>query len=187
MVITSLGEGVIRIANGDTVLLVDPSSNRLKADAVIRTKTHLGETPVPEKDIITFPGAYEASGIDIRGFLCGSDATEATTAYVLTWDGIRVLVVGDHDDLPTGEALEEIGELVPEVAILPMATAEQASWAAKLAKSLEVHMVIPTTYASLKDIKAGFGEEANEEDKVAFKKKDLMILSQKLVVLSPTR
>jgi hypothetical protein len=48
-------------------------------------------------------------------------------------------------------------------------------------------MVIPTTYASLKDIKAGFGEEANEEDKVTFKKKDLMSLSQKLVVLSPTR
>lgn len=187
MVITSLGEGAIRAQNGDTVLLLDPVSGRHKGDAILRTKTRLAETPIPEKDVITFPGEYEAAGIEIRGFMTGSDAHEVTSAYVVTWDGIRMLLVGDHDALPEGEALEQIGEMQPEVAILPMATATQASWAAKLAKSLEAKLVLPTSYASLKDIQSGFGEVADTEEKMTFKKKDLAGFSQKLVILTPAK
>lgn len=187
MVITSLGEGAMRFQNGDTVLLMDPTSARHKADAIVRTIARLAETPVPEKDVITFAGEYEAAGIEIRGFQTGSSATESTTAYVITWDDIRVLLVGDHDALPEGESLEEIGELQPEVLILPMATAAQAAWAATLAKNLEAKLVIPSTYASLKDIQSGFGEQVAEEEKITFKKKDLGGWSNKLVVLSPAR
>lgn len=187
MVITSLGDGAIRVQNGDTVLLLDPTSARHKADALLRTITRLDETPVPEKDIITFPGEYEAAGIEIRGFATGSDAHEVTTAYVVTWDNIRVLMIGDHEALPEGESLEQIGEMQPEVLVIPMATAEQALWAAKLAKSLDAKLVIPTTYSSLKDIKSGFGEEVAEEEKATFKKKDLSGWSQKLAILSPAR
>lgn len=187
MVITSLGEGAIRLQNGDTVLLLDPTTARHKADAILRTHTRIDETPITEKDVITFPGEYEAGGIEIRGFATGSDHAEVTTAYVVTWENIRVLLVGDHDALPSGEALEQIGEMQPEVLVLPMATADQASWAAKLAKSLEAKLVLPTTYASLKDIQSGFGEEVTEEEKATFKKKDLAGFSQKLVVLSPAR
>lgn len=187
MVITSLGEGAIRLVTGDTTLLVDPDSARLKGDATLRTITRMDETPIPEKNIITFAGEYEAAGIEIRGFTCGTDGGSVTTAYVVTWDGIRILIVGDHDALPEGEALEQLGEMQPEVLILPMATATQALWAAKLSKSLEANLVLPTTYASLKDITSGFGEQVTEEDKITFKKKDLAGFSQKLVVLTPTR
>ncbi len=187
MIITSLGEGAIRAQNGETVLLMDPVSGRHKGNAIVRTKTRLSETPVPEKDVITFPGEYEAAGIEIRGFATGSDAHEVTSAYVVTWDGIRMLLVGDHDALPEGESLEQIGEMQPEVLILPMATGAQASWAAKLAKALEAKLVLPTTFASLKDIQSGFGEVAETEEKITFKKKDLSGFSQKLVVLTPAK
>lgn len=187
MVITSLGDGAIRIQNGDTVLLLDPTSNRHKADAILRTVTRLDGTPSTEKDVITFAGEYEAAGIEIRGFQTGADGHQVTTAYVVTWDGIRVLLVGDHDALPEGEALEQIGEMQPDVVVLPMATATQAGWAAKLSKALEAKLVIPTTYASLKDIQSGFGEQVAEEEKATFKKKDLALYSQKLAILAPAR
>jgi L-ascorbate metabolism protein UlaG (beta-lactamase superfamily) len=187
MVITSLGSGTIRLQNGETVLLVDPTSARFKADATVITASMLSETPIPEKNVITFAGEYEAAGIEIQGFTCGSDASQVTTAYVLTWDGIRVLVVGDHDHLPAGEALEEIGELQPEVLVLPMATAEQASWSAKLAKALEANLVIPSAFASTKDITSAFGETGDTEEKITFKKKDLSAMSQKLVILAPAK
>lgn len=187
MVITSLGDGAMRLQNGDTVLLLDPTSARHKADATLRTHTRLAETPMTEKDVITFPGEYEAAGIEIRGFNTGSDSTNVTTAYVVTWDNIRVLLVGDHEALPEGESLEQIGEMQPEVLLLPMATGSQALWAAKLAKALEAKLVIPTTYASLKDIQSGFGEEVAEEEKATFKKKDLAGYSQKLAILTPAR
>lgn len=173
--------------NGETVLLVDPTSARLKADATVLTTSMLGETPIPEKNVITFPGMYEAAGIEIQGFMCGSDKSQVTTAYVITWDGVRVLVVGDHDDLPSGDSLEEIGELQPEVLVLPMATTDQASWSAKLAKSLEAKLIVPSNFASAKDIASAFGEVGDTEEKVTFKKKDLSGMSQKLVILSPAK
>jgi|GEM_PF-4814970 len=185
MVITSHGQGTIRIHSGDTALLVDPTSARLKADAVVHTASDISETPTPAKDVITFAGEYEAAGIDIRGFQCGADEQQVTTAYVIDWDGIRVLVVGDHAALPSGEALEEIGELQPQVVILPMATAEQAGWASKLSRSLEASLVLPTTFASKKEVEGAFGETAESEERVTFKKKDLAGMSQKLVLLSP--
>lgn len=187
MVITSLGGGTVRLQNGETVLLVDPTSARLKADATILTMFNMAETPIPEKNVITFPGEYEASGIDIRGFQCGSDAANVVTAYVIGWDGMKILIVGDHDDLPAGEALEEIGEMQPDVVILPMSTADQASWASKLAKSFEAKLILPTTFASTKDVSSAFGEIAETEEKVTFKKKDLASFAQRLVLLSPSK
>ncbi len=173
--------------NGETVLLVDPTSSRFKADATVVTSSLLSETPIPEKNVITFAGEYEAAGVEIRGFTCGSDQSQVTTAYVITWDGIRVLVVGDHDALPAGESLEEIGEMQPEVLVVPMATTEQASWSAKLAKSLEANLVLPSNFASVKDITSAFGETGETEEKITFKKKDLSGMSQKLVILSPAK
>ena len=187
MVITSLGAGAIRIQNGDVVLLLDPSTGRHKADATLRTIDRLEGTPSPEKNVITFPGEYEAAGIGIRGFACASDATSVTTAYVIDWDGIRVLLVGDHDALPAGEALEQIGEMQPEVLVLPMASAEQIAWSARLAKSLEARLVLPTVFASVPDVTSGFGETPAEEEKASFKKKDLAALAHRLVLLAPAR
>lgn len=183
MVITNYGEGCIRIQNGETVLLVDPTTARLKADVTLRTITRLEEAPTPEQNVITFAGEYEGAGIGIQGWQCGSDSASVTTAYVISWDGIRVAIVGDHDALPQDDALEGLEQRQPHVLILPMSTKGQVSWAAKLAKQLEAALIIPTTYASIADVRSVFSEAA-EEEKITFKHKELLGMQQRVVVLT---
>ena len=187
MVITNLGEGCFRLQSGETSLLLDPSGNRLKADLVL--KTAAGTDAIDESpETISFPGEYEVKGIEVEGYSSVEESTAkmVKTIYVVTWEEIRFVFLGQLSNVPDADVLEKIGD--PDVLIIPVEEDHffDPEAAAKLIKQIEPKVAIPS-FAGEKDLKAlrkAMGQDAAKDEKFVFKKKDLPLEQVKLVVLS---
>ncbi len=73
MVITHYGNGAFRMQSGDTVLLLNPGNDRLKADITLCTLVGTGTDDLLSGEgdpgaKISFPGEYEVKGIEVDGF-----------------------------------------------------------------------------------------------------------------------
>jgi homoserine acetyltransferase len=186
MVITNLGNGCFRLQSGETSLLVDPEGGRLKADVILKTATST-ETVDTSPETISFPGEYEAKGIEVEGYSMSDESTAKLlkTVYAITWEDVRIVVLGQVASPPETKALERIGE--PDVLIIPVESDHffTPEAAAKLIKQIEPKVAIPG-FAKDKDLKTlgkAMGQDASAEDRFTFKKKDLPTDHVKLVIL----
>lgn len=176
--------------SGEISLLIDPGSNRLKADVVLKTAL------VPESDAsamdlspetISFPGEYEVKGIEIEGYGLPTDSSSKLlkTIYAVTWEDIRFVIMGQASELPEMKVLERIGD--PDVLIIPVSADHffDPESAAKIVKQIEPKVAIPnfSEEKDLKDLRKAMGQDASAEDKFVFKKKDLPLDHARLVVL----
>jgi Beta-lactamase superfamily domain len=193
MVVNYFGNGCFRLQSGDTSILLNPENNRLKADVILRTLTatemdatspgangNADETPT-----ISFPGEYETRGIEIVGFPILSESTEKflKTAYVVTWEDLKFVFLG-HLSAPIDATLvEEFAE--PDLLILPVGGGHflEPNVAAKLAKQLEARIIIPSFYKSPDEFLKALGKKTEPEDKLVFKKKDILGDKDKPVIL----
>lgn len=184
MVIQYFGEGTFRVQNGDFSILVDPLTGHLKSPVVLRTLA-----PVSSGDHSTgeirFPGEYEVNGIEITGIAVPSETSEKTikTIYRVLWDDIRLVFLG-HIARPLGpEAIDELGE--PDVLFVPVGGGNvlEPDAAAKIAKQLEPAFVIPGVFKSPAEFLKAMGAKASPEEKIVFKKKDLLEEKGRVVVL----
>lgn len=186
MVITYLGEGAFRLQSGETSLLVDPSGNRLKADVVVRTAVDPAELE-SSPDTVSFAGEYEIKGIEVEGVQVDAESTAklVKTAYLITWEDIKIGILGGISGAPDAKILEKLGE--PDILILPVNEDHflEPEAAGALTRQLEPSVVIPSLYndKSLKAFAKEMGQSAGEEDRFTFKKKDLTPEAMKLVVL----
>jgi len=191
MVINYFGGGAFRLQSGDTTLLIDPESNRLKADVILRTLTPTNLTVATEsggsQTEISFPGEYEIKGIEIVGVAVGEESGEKflKTIYSINWEGVRLAVLGHLSRSPSTEIIEKLNE--PDVLFLPVGGGHfmSAEAAAKLAKQLEPSFIIPSFYKSPADFLRAIGQKAAAQEKLVFKKKDLMSEASKVVLLEP--
>lgn len=188
MVINYFGGGSFKLQSGETSLLVDPDSNRFKADVTLRTlapvefKVQGEDTPQSE---ITFPGEYEIKGVEILGTMVPeeSGAKFLKTVYFVKWEGIKLVFLGHLSNPPSAAIVEKLDE--PDVLFLPVGgghfLAPEA--AAKLVRQLEPSFVIPTLFKKLTDFLKAMGQKASPQEKLVFKKKDLDANKTKVVVL----
>lgn len=184
MVITYYGEGSFRVQNGDYSILVDPTSNHLKAQVVLRTLAP-ANTEGASAGEISFPGEYEMNNIEITGVSIPSESSEkfVKTAYSVLWDEVNLVFLGHLSKGLDPSIVDELGE--PDVLFIPAGgghfLAPEA--AAKLAKQLEPKLVIPSFYKTPTDFLKAYGRKAEPEEKLVFKKKDLLDEKGRVVIL----
>ncbi|MDO8504795.1 MAG: MBL fold metallo-hydrolase [Candidatus Liptonbacteria bacterium] len=187
MVITYFGNGCFRLQSGESSVLIDPEGNRLKADVTLFTKATLKDGDSFAQDVVSFPGEYEAKGIEIDGMGIPGESkkNEVRTAYLVRMEDIRVGVLGNISKIPPADVLERMEE--PDILILPVAKGEFLSSedAAKFAKQVEPAVVIVGSYKNTSEIQKGFGKKSEPQEKFVCKKKDLESGKAELVILEP--
>lgn len=190
MVINYLGGGSFKIQSGENSILVDPESNRFKADVVLRTLVsadilkNSGEETVPNE--IVFPGEYEVGGIEIIGIPIVEESSDkfVKTAYLVRWEGVKLAFLGHLSTMLSGDIVEKLDE--PEILFLPVGGGHflNPEVAARLAKQVEPAFIIPTFYKNPADFLKNMGQKTPVQEKLVFKKKDLESEKNKVVVLS---
>lgn len=184
MVVSYFGNGSFRLQSGETSLLLNPESNRMKADAVLRTVAPAAA--VPPTDEIVFPGEYEVKGIEVRGLPIEAESTEKylKTIFMITWEEMRFAILGhlSHASSLDEETLEEIGE--PDLLFVPtgdhlLPPAE----AARLVKRLAPAVAIPVAEKDPTEFLKAAGVKGESAEKLVFKKKDLAQGKGRVVVL----
>ncbi len=123
-----------------TISCDDPAHNYLKA---IRGKAFE----------ITGPGEYEVGGVFITGVrINGSKKKRASdairnTVYVIDYNGLKVVHLGELNDVPNQTEVEGLGEV--NIALVPIGgrTSLNAAKAAEVISLLEPSIVIPMHYA----------------------------------------
>ncbi|MBI2623265.1 MAG: MBL fold metallo-hydrolase [Candidatus Liptonbacteria bacterium] len=177
VVITYLGEGSFRIQSGDVSVLVDPPSNRLKGDVVLKTDA---EIPAPDAEPgpqteVAFPGEYESKGIEVRGIALPVGAGRAHTAYLVRWEDVKFAFLGPLAKGLEADALEKLNE--PDVVFLRLGAKYLSDEAAeKVVRQLEPKVVIPAYEKSPASFLKEMGESGGAEEKFVFRKKDLVAM-----------
>lgn len=187
MVVHYFGGACFRLQSGDTSLLIDAESGRLKADIYLRTLTPT-ETLISSRtgDVeISFPGEYEVKGIEIKGILVSEEttATQVKTAYCVNWEDIRIAFLGHISKNPSAAFVEALNE--PDILFLPAGGGSYLApeAAARIAKLLEPSLIFPSLYKSPADFLKAMGQKAAPEEKFTFKKKDLASEKNRVIIL----
>lgn len=183
MIINYFGDGCFRLQSGETSLLVDPNSNRLKADITLKTLT-LPDAEPPAGNDVSFPGEYEFKDIHIQGWTIKAESTEKflKTIYLVTWEDMGFVFLGHASGNLEPEIVEELSE--QDVLFIPIGEhffSDEA--AAKLSKKLEPSVVIPSFYKKPDSLAKELDQKAEIQDKFVFKKKDIENLKNKAVIL----
>ncbi len=208
MIITYFGKEFFKIAQGETVIAVNPISKESKYTGKIarfgssimlsttnhsdynglETVTYGEQVPVS----ITGPGDYEIMEIFIKGTNTRTtlDSKEyINSPYSISMDGITIAFLGPLSKPLSAE--ERDGLESPDILFVPVSSNLLSPAAAyKLAVSLEPAIIIPMDYsdAELKlFLKEAGVEKASPLDKLVLKKKDLENKEAEVVVLETTQ
>ncbi len=187
VVITYLGEGSFRIQSGEVSILVDPASNRLKGDVVLKTDAEMPASDAesgPQTEI-AFSGEYESKGIEVRGIPLNAKPGRVHTAYLVRWEDVLFLFLGPLGKSLEGELLEKLSE--PDVVFLRLGGKYLSDEAAeKIVRQIEPKVVIPAYEKSPASFLKEMGESGGLEEKFVFRKKDLEALQgTKTIALKP--
>lgn len=193
VVITYYGGTCFRLQNGNSSVLVDPDTDRLKADLTLRTSgtidalSHVASGGGARE--VLCAGEYEVQGIEIQGIALDEESTEKTlrTAYVLTWDEISFAFLGSAGRVPAAhvlDALETAQVLFFSVAPRGGFSSENAL---KLVRQIEPAFVVPSYEKEVSGLLKVLGQKAAPEEKVVFKKKDLVSEKSRVVYLTNVR
>jgi hypothetical protein len=204
MIITYYGKEFFKIAQGETVLAMNPVSKSSKTGINTRFGADLAFVTVNHPDyngteqlsyaervpfVISGPGDYEIKEIFIKGVMSEAEMDGkkyVNTIYVFTLDNINIAFLGalSNGELPK-ESLEAIS--TPDILFVPVGGKGtlDAKAAAKLASSMEPKLIIPMDYdhTSLQAFLKEIGEGAEEVDKLTIKRKDLDNKEGEVVVL----
>ncbi len=178
MIVAYFGNGCFRLQSGDTVVLVDPENNRLKADITLKTLTSTARETIAEElsaGAIAFPGEYETKGIMISGFPVAEESTEKflKTAYVVAWDDMKFVFLGHLSRPLNATLMEEFFEA--DVLFLPVGGGHylEPEVAAKMVKQLEAKIVVPCFAKNHDDFLKALGKKTDSVEKFVFKQKDI--------------
>ncbi len=166
MEITWYGHSCFRISErAQTTVVCDPFDShqvgyeplKLKADIV--TISHDAPSHNFLKAVkgspyvITGPGEYEVGGVFITGVSTNGHSKKNTditpnALYLIEYNGINLVHLGDMDQVPTQSQVEELGPV--QVALVPVGggSSLSANKAAEVISLLEPNIVIPMHYAT---------------------------------------
>lgn len=185
MIIHHFGGGSFRLQSGEKSILIDPQSNRLKADIILRTTAETDKLLAFEPGEVIFPGEYEIQGVEIIGIPIEAESSEKVmkTAYLVEWEEMKFAFLGKITKYPEAGVLEKLDD--PDVLFMMIGSGGLASEvAAKVAKELEPKLIVPGFDKLPSDFNKSFGTKAEPQEKFVFKKKELG--TQEVVVLKPS-
>lgn len=213
MVIQKVGGYGFKISSGDTVVALNLPSARSKHKASkfgagvvivsvpdvdwngVEQATHGGKEPF----IVSGPGAYEVGDVTITGYSSpcayGDVLSDVgNTIYILSMDGIRVLVLGglSSSKLPT-EVRSELDSI--DIVLVPVgADTLDPKVAHDLVTTIEAKAIIPYAVGTAgvipKDdaLKAFLKEEGQtgvkEQDKFTIRAKELALMNGEVILLA---
>lgn len=184
MVTNYFGERCFRLQSGEISLLSDPSSNRLRADVVLRTSVPANLEKFPAGDI-SFPGEYEAHGMEILGFpvLAESTGKFIKTVYRVQWEGMSFVFLGHMAKVPESEWFSKIGEA--DVLFLPLNGESYLSPedASAVVRELAPKITVVGETKNMPEMLRALGRKAEAQDKFVFKRKDIEGEEGKVIVL----
>lgn len=163
MNITWYGQSCFRLESKDVRVLIDPFSKelglkipRFNETIVLSTHDHYDHNNVkdltPETFVITGPGEYEKSGVQIVGILSYHDNAQGAdrglnTIYVIKMEDITICHLGDlgQHEL-TDEQIEIIGGV--DILMVPVGGVYtiEGKEAAAVVKQIEPKIIIPMHY-----------------------------------------
>ncbi len=184
MIINYYGEGGFRLQSGDLSLLVDPPNNRLKADILLKTESDPSVFSNQPGEI-SFPGEYEIKGIEIIGKLVAKESGEKSvkTVYAVRFENIKFGFLGRIKEVPPADVLEMIDDVDILFLHVDGGNALDSKEAASLVKQIDPKVVIPSYEETPKDFLKALGQEASNQEKFVFKRKDLDAHHGTVVVL----
>ena len=209
MVITYLGNSLIKITQGDLVISCNPykgegqqKAPRFGADIVLVSKLEKNYDNVESSSfgnkipfVATGPGEYEVGGIYIKGVATKNGENQKTeglnTSYTILLDGIKLCHLGGISSKSSMATKEAIGEV--DVLFVPIGGDDviDTKDAAATATFLEAKVVVPINYSSGKGknilgtfLKESGIENLKGEDKLNIKKKDVEGKEGEVVVLN---
>ena len=162
MDISWYGLSCFRISErGQITVVTDPfaasiglSEPKLKADVVTVSHDVPGHNNVEVVKgppyVLTGPGEYEVGGVFIMGIALHNAKEEnprRNVGYMIEYENLTVLHLGDLDHVPEQSVIEEIG--VVNVLLVPVGGGAglKASEAAEVVALIEPHYVVPMHYA----------------------------------------
>ena len=190
MIITYHGDNFFRVQSGSTVLVVDPTSERMKPTVTVRTvasaKSSLG---LPAKTVIETAGEYEVEGVRLTGLEIVEESTDVFVKTIFVISGIedemQLCFLGHlSEDIP-GTIIDAIGNV--DILFLPIGDKPylSAETASKITKKIEPRTVIPAFHG--KDAADKFlkemGQAGEPQEKLVIKLKDIAEQNSKVVVL----
>ncbi|MEK7590331.1 MAG: MBL fold metallo-hydrolase [Patescibacteria group bacterium] len=167
MIITSHGDGYFKIQSGGLAIVIDPLDNRMKADAILKTKTPLPLQPAqPLIPTMSGPGEYEFQEIEISGFPVNANAKSKIleTIYKIKAEDISLVFLGNPEKLPETEIIEKIGDV--DIIFAPPESA-------KFIKQLEPKIIIASYFKNSGDAEKEFEHKITVQEKLTIKKKDI--------------
>src|SRR3989344_4711791 len=113
MIVTYHGNKCFRLQSGETSLVIDPETNRFKANATLFTESDDARVTEGGHEEIRGAGEYEVQSIEIAGIKApGEKKTRlARTVYVLKWEDLRFGVLGCLSETPSIEMLDRLGAI----------------------------------------------------------------------------
>jgi L-ascorbate metabolism protein UlaG (beta-lactamase superfamily) len=160
MDITWYGHSCFRLVErGKAVVVTDPYNGgigyklpkKLRADIVTVSHKAQGHANLDwpiETHIIRTPGEYEIGGVFVIGVATHhpDDPTRENVVYVMDFDGLNVVHLGDLSYVPTQAQVESMGAV--NVALVPVGggNALSASLAAEVISLIEPEIVVPMHY-----------------------------------------
>ncbi|HYF29468.1 MAG TPA: MBL fold metallo-hydrolase [Candidatus Paceibacterota bacterium] len=214
MVITHHGAQCFKVTFGDLTLVFDPISKqgtlpavRFGADIALSSRNHPDMNGIEEVTFgnkepfaITGPGEYEHSGVTIEGFLTKSQyglpkgqMDAVNTVYAVNLEGMTLVHLGAlSDPVLSHEAREAIDEI--DILFVPVGGdgVLSPSEAAKLAVSLEPHIIIPMHWSGMGEdraldafLKESDSTKTEKVEKLTLKKKDAAEKDGAIVVITP--
>lgn len=194
-------------------LMIDPYDtttgtkiSRVKSDIILSTQITEKENLVSDKEelvhVIDGPGEYEIKEIYIKGINCPANISKnkdgaSNTIFTIEAEEMNICHLGlfNQKEL-TSAQLEEIGEV--DVLLVPVGDGGycvEGNEAASIVNQIEPKVVVPMFYKqSGLDLKIdgvekflkAFGEEAEKQEKLLIKRKDLPADEEvKVFVLAP--
>lgn len=162
MDITWYGLSCFRISErGQITVVTDPFSAsiglpepKLKADVVTISHDVPGHNNVEVVKgppyVLTGPGEYEVGSVFIMGIALHNSKSETprrNVGYMIEFENLTVLHLGDLDHVPEQSVIEEIG--VVNVLLVPVGGGAglKANEAAEVVALIEPHYVVPMHYA----------------------------------------
>lgn len=206
MVINWYGEGCFKIQSGNITLATDPfsakngegeglTSPRFKSDVVIKTTS---EYPIPyihqaAPAEVVGPGEYEVRGVEISGWpifekrSAGGKEKRIKTIYLVKIEDLNLGLLGAISEMPPADILEELGHI--DLLFIPAGGAPYINQesVAKLIKQINPKIIIASYFkipglkskvGDIKDFLEETGYQAEPQEKLTIKKKELPAVAQ---------
>lgn len=184
MVITYHNDTCFRIASGKICVVLDPTTEKFKADATIYTRSQISKPIKKGEGSIYGGGEYEIGEVSVRGLEVYYDPKSglADTIYSITLENITIFSLGSIAKAPPVELLERVGNV--DILFIPAGKGYLDSKnTVKLVKQIDPSIIVAYPPKQISEFLDEIGQKCETVDKLTLKKKDIIDMGDKTKIV----